>query len=287
MFKKLGQHFLINKSAINKIVSALNLQPDDTVIEIGPGKGALTFPLIKECEKIGCKLIAVEKDPQLGLRVEGLGDRKDFKIIIGDALKEIPKITKPYTPNPIPYKIVGNIPYYITGKLLRLIGELITNYQLPITNIILMVQKEVAERLAAEPPQMNLLAAAVQFWAEPKILFTLKPDDFTPQPEVNSAVIKLTTKVVIPTAEPGSRKENLDSRLRGNDADKTEKYYKLIRIIFKQPRKTIFNNLKTGLKISPELIENNLKSLEIDPQSRPQNLSIEQIKELVSILKLI
>ncbi len=284
MFQKLGQHFLINKSAIHKIILALNLRPNDTVIEIGPGKGALTFPLIKECQKIGCKIIAIEKDPKLGLRAEGLGDRKDFKIIIGDALKEIPKITKPYTLNPIPYKIVGNIPFYITGKLLRILSELENKPELT----VLMIQKEVAERLCAEPKGMNpvrgrssqddrshspsartasngmnLLAAAVQFWAKPEILFTLKPDNFSPPPKVESTVIKLTTLRPKPhTINP-------------------EIYYKLIHIIFKQPRKTVFNNLKTGLKMPPKSIENHLKSLGIDPKSRPQNLSITQIINFV------
>ncbi|MEK9170666.1 MAG: rRNA adenine N-6-methyltransferase family protein, partial [Patescibacteria group bacterium] len=124
MFKKLGQHFLINKSAINKIVSALNLQPNETIIEIGPGKGALTFPLIKECEKIGCKIIAVEKDPTLAERFKVQGSRKNFEVIEGDILKILKTIPSTYNLTPYTYKLIGNIPYYITGKLLRLIGEL-------------------------------------------------------------------------------------------------------------------------------------------------------------------
>src|SRR3990167_9503962 len=105
----LGQHFLKNKNAAEKIVSALDLKNGETAIEIGPGEGALTLPLINECEKIGCKLIAIEKDRNLGVSVQGLGDSDKLKVVIGDVLEILPEITKPYTLSPIPYKIIGNI----------------------------------------------------------------------------------------------------------------------------------------------------------------------------------
>ena len=124
---------------------------------------------------------------------------------------------------------------------------------------VLMLQKEVAERIAAKPPKMNLLAAAVQFWAEPKILFALKPRDFSPPPKVESAVVTLNSKPH--TLNP-------------------EKYYKFIHILFKQPRKTLLNNLQGGLKLPKNEIETALKSLKINPQTRPQNLSLEVINRL-------
>lgn len=254
MFQKLGQHFLTNQSAIKKIISALELRPDDTVIEIGPGRGALTFPLLKKCQR----LIAIEKDPKLGLGVKGVGNSKHLEVVIGDAPKTLPDLIKTYDLRPMTYKLVGNIPYYITGKLLRILSELKNKPTL----VVLMVQKEVAERLIAKPPKMNLLAAATQFWAEPEILFTLKPEDFNPLPKVESAIIKLKTK---------------DAR---QETKETENYYKSLRILFKQPRKTILNNLQTGLKLPKNKIENALRSLKIDPNSRPQNLSIKQIKQL-------
>lgn len=259
MRPKLGQHFLINKNAIEKIIAALEISENETIIEIGPGKGALTLPLAKKCRESGCKIIAIEKDPQLGLRVEGLGDSKNLKIIIGDALKEIPKIAKPYTLNPIPYKIVGNIPYYITGKLLRILSELEFKPELA----VLMVQKEVAERLAAKPPKMNLLAAAVQFWSKPEIILFLKPEDFSPRPEVDSAVIKLTEKPAL-LANPKA-------------------YYHFIHSLFKQPRKTIANNLGKGLKMPKKELEKSLASLKISPELRPQNLSLDEIKKLANL----
>ena len=277
MNKKLGQHFLINKSAVKKIISALDLKPNDTVIEIGPGKGVLTFPLMEKCRKIGCKIIAIEKDKKLFQKL--VNSNWQLEIIEGDALKIIPTLITNYKLPITDYKIVGNIPYYITGKLLRLLGELITNYQLPITNIVLMIQKEVAERICGmriarlRPSasgntnghiRMNLLAAAVQFWAEPKILFTLKPDDFQPPPKVESAVIKLTTD---------------DKRLTTKFS---ENYYKLIKILFKQPRKTVFNNLKSGLKIEPNELKKWLSSHRINPELRPQNLDLKTLIKLAA-----
>jgi 16S rRNA (adenine1518-N6/adenine1519-N6)-dimethyltransferase len=263
MKKSLGQHFLTNKTATKKIVASLDLKPNDTIIEIGPGEGALTLPLLKECEKLNCKIIGIEKDPKLGSKVAGLRDSKNLKIIIGDALKEIPKITKPYTLNHIHHKIVGNIPYYITGKLLRTLSELENKPELT----VLMIQKEVAERIVAKPPQMNLLAAATQFWTESKILFTLKPNDFNPPPKVDSAVIKLTTKPTTYNLQPTT-------------------YYQLLHIIFKQPRKTLLNNLKTGLSLSLLETEEILKDLKINPKSRPQDLSIEKIEEMAQFIQI-
>ena len=261
--KHLGQHFLINKSAIKKIITALNLQPSDTIIEIGSGKGALTFPLLEECKKIGGKILAIEKDPQLAGDLElGIRNYRGIEILRGDVLKILPTLIHNSSfiiPN---YKIVGNIPYYITGKLLRILSELENKPSLT----VLMIQKEVAERICAKPPRANLLAAVVQFWAEPKIIFTLKPRDFNPPPKVNSAVIELESRI-----------QSLESRTIKN-------YYKLIHVIFKQPRKTLLNNLGAGLKMPKNQIEIALKSLKIDPNSRSQNLSLDQIKGLSSLL---
>src|SRR3989344_434406 len=266
MKQRLGQHFLINKSAIKKIVSALDLQNNDTVIEIGPGKGALTEPLITKLQNCKiAKLILIEKDPALVYKLKSLKNKifPNLEIVGGDALKIIPELISNQQSAISNYKIVGNIPYYITGKLLRILGDLITQLpDCPITNIVLMLQKEVAERICAEPPRMNLLAAAVQFWAEPKILFSLKSGDFQPPQKVQSAVIKLTPKPY--TLNP-------------------ENYYKLIKILFKQPRKTLLNNLQNGLKIPKEKIRNELKKQEINPEIRPQNLRIKQIESLTNL----
>src|SRR3989344_383441 len=125
MSEKLGQHYLINKVAGRKIVDALELESGDVVIEIGPGRGALTFLLAKECAKIGCQIVAIEKDKRL---VEILRNTVEIhgnkvEIIHGDVLKILPNLTSRFSPL-TSYKLVGNIPYYITGRLLRILSEL-------------------------------------------------------------------------------------------------------------------------------------------------------------------
>lgn len=252
MGQKLGQHFLRNRTAIKKIVASLELRGGETLIEIGPGEGALTFPLLHECRTLGVKFIAIEKDRELAVKL--FQTDPEIKIEEGDVLEVLPELVKHLRD----YKIVGNIPYYITGKLLRTISELENKPLLT----ILMIQKEVAERIRSTAPDMNLLAAATQIWAEPKILFSLAPEDFDPPPDVKSAVISLKTKI---DAVP-------------------KKYYDFVHIIFKQPRKTLYNNLREGLELPKEAIESALKELRIDPNARPQNISIERIKEITGKL---
>ena len=262
--KRLGQHFLINKTKLQKIVEALDLKPGDAVIEIGPGHGELTDELRNKNNEL--KLMTIERDNDL---VELLKNKfardKNLEVVHDDVLKILPDLClKLHNSN---FKIVGNIPFYITGYLLRILGELKNKPSL----IVLTVQKEVAERICAEPPKMNLLAASVQFWAEPKIVDYIPKTDFQPQPKVDSAIIKLVV-----SNQPLATSEN---------------YYKLIKILFKQPRKTILNNLASGVKLqasndrSKEEIIKILGELKINPADRPQNLSVGQIKKLARQLK--
>ena len=283
----LGQHFLINKKKIEKIIEALDLKSGDVVVEIGPGKGALTIPLCENCQKLGCKIIAVEKDKDLAddlkNKIYDLGLDKNIEIIEGDALKTLPRLIHNSELRIKNYKIVGNIPYYITGYLLRILGELENKPSL----IVLTIQKEVAQRVCAKPRTrrrqgyggqgMNLLAASVQFWAEPKIIGSVSKKDFWPIPEVDSVIIKLTPLTLL-----------VRSSTQCNKGD----YYKFIKILFKQPRKTILNNLLSGIMnnelriMNKEEIIEKLKKAGVDPQARPQNLSVEQIIELSLTLQL-
>lgn len=264
---KLGQHFLINKNKLRKIVEALDLKAGDLVIEIGPGHGELTKEIIARLQNCKIKkLIAIEKDEKLAKvlrnKVSDFG-LKNLEIIEGDALKIVPQLTINHKLKTKNYKLAGNIPYYITGHLFRIIGELKNKPSL----IVFTVQKEVAERVCAEPPKMNLLAASVQFWAEPKIIGSVSKKDFRPAPKVDSAIIKLETR---------------DKRQDLND----KKYYQIIKILFKQPRKTILNNLISGFKNKKrEEITDKLTELKINPQDRPQNLKIEQICQLSTLFE--
>lgn len=257
MPRKLGQHVLINQAAIQKIIAELELKKGDTIVEIGPGEGALTLPLLEECEKRNCKLIAIEKDPIL---VESMKYKvsNGAKIICGDILKMLPNSFAEYLIPNTKYKLVGNIPYYITGKLLRILGELSKKPEIAIVTI----QREVAERLAAKPPKMNLLAAAVQIWGKPQILGYLKPTDFFPPPKVESAIIK-----IVPEAK------NVD----------LERFFRLLKAVFKQPRKTVLNNLSTGLGITKETALVTLKKLGLSGQERPQNLDLGTLEKLSTL----
>ena len=254
MPQKLGQHFLINKQKLRKIAESLDLKDDDTVIEIGPGHGELTKELKIQNSK--CKIVCIEKDPELAFRVEGLGFN-NLEIIKGNALKVLPEIAKRYSLNAKPFKLVGNIPYYITGHLFRIIGELKNKPSL----IVFTIQKEVAERVCSKPPEMNLLAASVQFWAKPEIIGYIPKSDFRPAPKVDSAIIKLTLNP--PTLN-------------------TERYYRFIKTIFKQPRKTILNNLVSNIKNKEEIIKK-LGKVGVNPNARPQNLKMEQLYRLSTL----
>ena len=264
MYQRLGQHFLINKAAIRAIVRAVDPQDGETIVEIGPGHGELTREIKNQNAKI--KIIAIEKDRRLAatLATYYAGD-DDIEIIPGDALTLLPSFihNSLFIIHNSSYKLVGNIPYYLTGRLFRVIGELPHKPR----RIVFTLQREVAERLCAQPPRMNLLAASVQIWAEPRIVRRLVPADFSPAPKVESAVVKLETW-------------NLE---RGTQ--NRERYYRLIKIIFKQPRQTIMNNLSRGLGIKKSEIQKKLAVLGVDPACRPQELSLATLNSLTTLKK--
>lgn len=283
--QKLGQHFLKNAAILEKIVGALALANGETLIEIGPGHGELTMPLARAARGAHCKIFCIEKDHALiehlrlfatqensapsGKTTDARGGAR-INIIEGDALKLLPEITKKIggthsaaRDGDAPYKIVGNIPYYITGKLLRVMSELEKKPEMT----VLLVQKEVAERICAAPPDMNRLAASVQFWADAKIVAHVPRNDFSPSPEVDSAVIVLKTKT--PRTDATVGQPPIDPAL----------YYRAVREMFAQPRKTLLNNLSAstgGAAAKTKLVEQ-LKKLGIDPEARPQDMGIGQI----------
>ena len=278
MSRYLGQHFLINKDKIKKIVEALDLKEGDTVIEIGPGHGELTLLLARNFQFpiSNFRIITIEKDKKLvQILQKKFASDKNIRIIEGDALKILPKLTKSYKLKAKSYKIVGNIPYYITGYLLRVLAELERKPSL----IVLTIQKEVAQRIIAlrqaqGKPRMNLLAASVQFWAEPEIIDYVSRKDFQPAPEVDSAVIKMMVRPALPYRKVPVLKTSKNY---------SKNYYRLIKILFKQPRKTILNNLTMTMTMTKEGITKKLEKSGINPNDRPQNLDIEQIKELLTL----
>lgn len=268
MGQRLGQHFLVNKGKMREIIDALGLKSGDFVVEIGSGGGALTRELVARLQD--CKIagfVGIEKDEELVSCIKYLvSGIANFNVAHADALKLLPQIVAKYKLQDTNYKLVGNIPYYITGKLLRIIGELEHKPEVA----VLTIQKEVAERVVAKPPKMNLLAACVQVWADAEIIGYIPRKDFKPSPEVDSAIVRLKVKSY----------KLKDSRALS--------YYALAKVLFKQPRKTILNNLIT---YNLQLITNNkqqnkeelvqkLQKLGIDPNGRPQDLGVEEIGEI-------
>lgn len=264
--QKLGQHFLKNPDVLEKIISGVAPQKNDVVIEIGPGHGELTVPLIEKLSEFDGNLTSIEKDNELAdVLITKYSESKNFAVVKGDALKLLPEVITSATESAITknpsrrYKIIGNIPYYITGKLLRVISELENKPE----RAVFMVQNEVAERVCAVAPDMNRLAASVQFWAHPEIIAFVPKKDFSPPPKVDSAVMLLTTR----TGE--------DEHAKTIHATH---YYSAVRSIFAQPRKTLLNNISEAKRdASKEKIVGILNDMGIAHDIRPQNLKIEQI----------
>ena len=268
--RRLGQHFLKNASIAKKTVAALNIHAGETAIEIGPGHGELTMPLLDAAAQADATVIAIERDRALVPALAERANRAAVRLMVveADALKALPQIIKGIAEKKSDagagssqsYIITGNIPYYITGKLLRILSDLAHKPRVA----AFMVQKEVAERICAAPPAMNRLAASVQFWAEPKIIAYAPKKDFSPPPEVDSAVIFLQTKPGRPAVAPAL-------------------YYKVVRGMFAQPRKTVLNNVTGMMNAGKERAKEALERAGIDLDVRPQNVSIDKLIALAKL----
>ena len=261
---RLGQHFLKNKEKIKKIINALEISQNDFILEVGPGHGELTKEILKKSKNKKVFVLGIEKDKKLVLKLRKEIKNKKFKILCRDILKILPKI-KNFLPENSNFKIVGNIPYYLTGKLLRILSKLETK---PVFSVFTL-QKEVGERIVSKPPNNNKLSAILNFWAEPKIITYISKNDFYPRPKIDSIVLKLITK---------NQKLKINEKL----------YYKTVNILFKQPRKTILNNILLELKIKnpkeKEELFQKIQSLGINPLYRPQNIGENEIIQIANFL---
>ncbi|MBU2541972.1 ribosomal RNA small subunit methyltransferase A [Patescibacteria group bacterium] len=228
--KKYGQNYLISEGVIDKIINATELQKSDTVIEIGPGFGVLTFALAEKVKKV----IAFEIEQKLRDYWEE-NKQNNLEIVWGNALVQI-KNQKSKIINDGKYKVVANIPYQITSNLLRVLLESENKPQ----SITVMVQKEVADRICAKPRsagsgqagEMSLLAVSVQYYGEPKIVARVSKGNFWPSPKVDSAVLHIITRVP----------EHQSTR----EFDKL--FFKVVKAGFKNKRKQLWRNLSEGLK---------------------------------------
>lgn len=259
--KRLGQIFLISESVLRKIIESANLSKNDIVLEVGPGIGNLTIELAKRVKKV----LAIEKDPKMGEILKELlecWNIRNVRIVKEDILKFNPKT---YHLKSKIYKIVANIPYYLTSPLIRKFLELKNQPR----EMILMVQKEVAQRIVARPPDMNLLAVSVQFYAKPEIVSYISKKSFWPQPKVDSAIIKI------------SNVKTQMSKLNRN------LFFKVVRAGFSHPRKQLINNLSKKLKIDKGKVKNWLLKNKVLPSQRAETLSIEGWVNLVKSYKMI
>jgi 16S rRNA (adenine1518-N6/adenine1519-N6)-dimethyltransferase len=253
-----AQHFLTDPDAILQIIAALNLKPNDAVLEIGPGQGALTVPLIQS----GAHVFSVEVDKFM---VEHLREKKfnssQFTLYHRDFLKfdfnELPA-----RPAENPFKVAGNLPYNITSPILRKLSTW-DGWEFA----VIMVQKEVGRRLCAEPgsPDYGALTVGVSLSCEVKHLFDLAPGSFQPKPRVDSTVLRLTR-----------RHKPLTDNI--NDTQR------VIQAAFQQRRKTILNSLAHGLAIDKETVRGALAKLNIDPILRPETLEVHQFIALAKSL---
>lgn len=258
--KSLGQHFLRCKWVIDTLIAAADLSGADTVLEVGPGTGVLTKALAARAGKV----IAVEKDDALADALQKKNIPK-VEIVTGDILNIFQ--TKSGTHSRLSlenFKVVANIPYYLTSRLLRLLLEGEARPE----RIVLTIQKEVAESIVAKPPRMNLLALSVQVYGEPRLIKTVPASCFVPAPEVDSAIIAITD-----ISDSFFRKNAVDAAL----------FFKVARLAFGQKRKQLANPLAAIARGKQKGIAA-ITAAGLDPRVRPQELSLNEWATLVKNL---
>lgn len=254
--KGLGQNFLSDPVILKKVVQAGGITGEDTVLEIGPGLGTLTRELSGSARQV----VAVEIDENMfGPLGEVLAQAENVRLVQGDILEQsIPDLMAA----PQPYVVIANIPYYITSAILR---HLLESGHPPL-RLALTVQREVGERICAQPPDMSLLALSVQVYGTPHVTFRIPAGAFYPPPKVDSVVVQVDVfpEPLIPTG-------TLDL------------FFRLAKAGFSQKRKMLRNSLSGGMQWSKAQAETVLERAEIDPQRRAETLSIVEWRRVVGM----
>jgi len=246
--KRFGQNFLIDDNIVKKILEASNPLKNDVILEIGPGMGSLTSELSKRVKKV----VAIEKDEKMCIILNNL-NLKNVEIINKDILKvdldkEIPQ----------KYKVIANIPYYLTSKLIRKLLE----SKNPPPDIILMIQKEVAERICKIKEKSNLLSLSVWFYAKPEIKFLVSKNCFYPKPKIDSAIIKIT---------PHKKR---------HPKNFNENFFNIIKAGFSHPREQLINNFSEKFKKEKEEVGIWLTNNNISPNQRAEDINLKKWIEL-------
>ncbi len=260
--KRLGQHFLVDRRVRTKLLRAARIGPEDLVVEIGPGLGALTGELARRARQV----VAIEKDEVLAARLrQALGPVANVQIITGDVLGMDPaQIVEQARATAGEYKVVADLPYNIASAVVRHFLEAEARPQL----MVVMVQREVAESMAALPGQMSLLSVAVQLYGKPSIAGYVSPQSFYPPPRVESAILRIETYVA--------------PNLQVGDVDD---FFRVVRAGFSARRKQLHNSLAQGLELPPAETLGLLVGLGIDPQRRAQTLSLDEWSAIYHALR--
>lgn len=260
--KGLGQNFLVDENILRKIANVAEISAGDVVLEVGPGLGSLTRYLAVQARQV----IAVELDGKmLPVLHETLAAFSNVKIIIGDVLKINPtELLASYTQSASSYRVVANIPYYITSALIRHLLEA----EIQPSSMVLTVQKEVAQRICDQPPNMSLLALGVQVYGEPKTASKIPAGAFYPSPKVDSMVV-----IINLYPDPLIPNEDLPQ------------FFLLAKSGFSQKRKTLLNALSAGMRWPKDQTEEILSQAGIDSKRRAQTLSIPEWGKLTRYAK--
>jgi 16S rRNA (adenine1518-N6/adenine1519-N6)-dimethyltransferase len=263
--KQLGQNFLVDKGALRRIVEGAEIDDETLVLEVGAGLGALTELLCRQAKHV----VAVELDKRLvPILHQVLEDAHNLTLVQGDILELDPASlvlaqSGARAGESLRYVVVANLPYYITSAVIRHLLET----QPRAERLVLTVQREVAERIVAEPGELSLLALSVQLFGTPRVLFRIKPGSFYPSPGVESAVVRVDIRS---TPELGE-----------NEMDAI---FRLARAGFSQRRKQLRNSLSAGLQLSRTEVASRLEEVGIEPRRRAQSLSIQEWKLVADVL---
>jgi len=262
--KRLGQNILVDPRAIERIVEAAELSETDTVLEVGPGPGTLTVHLARRAGRV----VAVELDERMLAPLnELLGEQKNVRIVHGDILEQ--EITALVGDGP--YKLVANLPYYVTSAVLRHVLESSVRPE----RLVVTVQREVAERIVGRPgrgqrrrkqkagPRMSLLAVSVQFYGVPRIVARIPAGAFRPVPAVDSAVLRVDLYDPLPWGEVDA-----------------QRFFAVARAGFAQSRKQLRNTLTRNLSLPAERVIAGLEAAGIDGQRRAETLSVQEWVDL-------
>ena len=262
--KSLGQHFLVDREVLEKVASAAGLTPEDIVIEVGPGLGILTKELAKQAGfviavELDDRLAAILKQELVAINNLVVVNKEILNVSPASLLEEQKVELSVLKEEPFSYKVVANLPYYITSAVLRHFLEASHKPRL----LVVMIQKEVAEAIVAEPGNMSLLSVSVQFYGKPEIVSYVPAESFYPAPEVDSAIlrVKIYSRPIIAV-------------------DDIDDFFGLVRAGFCAPRKQLANSLAQGLGLPKPEALSLLDRADIIYRRRAETLSIEEWKKL-------